>query len=67
MNQLYQATSLQMEWCLGCHRNPEPHVRPREQVFNMAWEPPPNQAALGRRLLKAYDVHPRTDCSTCHR
>jgi Cytochrome c7 and related cytochrome c/Class III cytochrome C family len=67
MNQLYQATSLQMEWCLGCHRNPEPHVRPREQVFDMAWEPPPNQAALGRQLLKAYDVHPRTDCSTCHR
>jgi hypothetical protein len=67
MNQLYQATSLQMEWCLGCHRDPEPHVRPREQVFNMAWEPPPNQAALGRQLLKAYDVHTRTDCSTCHR
>jgi Cytochrome c7 and related cytochrome c/Class III cytochrome C family len=67
MNQLYQATSLQMEWCLGCHRDPEPYVRPREQVFNMAWEALPNEAALGRQLLKAYDVHPRTDCSTCHR
>jgi Cytochrome c7 and related cytochrome c/Class III cytochrome C family len=67
MNQLYQAVSLQMEWCLACHRNPEPNVRPREQVFNMAWEPPADQAGLGRQLVKAYDVHPRTDCSTCHR
>jgi len=67
MNQLYQATSLQMEWCLDCHRHPEQHVRPREQVFNLAWEPSKPQEELGRELLKAYDVHPRTDCSTCHR
>src|SRR5262245_33322808 len=67
MNQLYQATSLQMEWCLDCHRHPEQHVRPRDQVFNLAWEPSKPQEELGRELLKAYDVHPRTDCSTCHR
>jgi hypothetical protein len=67
MNQLYQAAPLVMEWCLGCHRDPEAHVRPREQVFNMAWEPPADQGTLSRELLKAYDVHPRTDCSTCHR
>lgn len=67
MNQLYQAASLQMEWCLGCHRHPEAHVRPREEVFNMAWEPPADREALSRQLLKAYTVHPRTDCSTCHR
>jgi hypothetical protein len=67
MNQLYQAAPLVMEWCLGCHRDPEAHVRPREQVFDMAWEPPADQGTLSRELLKAYDVHPRTDCSTCHR
>jgi Cytochrome c7 and related cytochrome c/Class III cytochrome C family len=67
MNQLYQAASLTMEWCLACHRNPAPNVRPREEVFNMAWEPPADQAALSRQLVKAYNVHPRTDCSTCHR
>ena len=33
----------------------------------MAWEPSKPQEELGRELLKAYDVHPRTDCSTCHR
>ncbi len=67
MNQLYQATSLQMEWCLDCHRHPERYVRPRDAVFDMAWEPPGDQAALGLELVKAYDIHPRTDCSTCHR
>ena len=36
MNRIYQATSLQMEWCLDCHRHPERYVRPREEVFNMA-------------------------------
>lgn len=67
MNQLYQATSLQMEWCLDCHRHPERNVRPRDEVFNMRWEPPADQEALGATLMKAYDIHPRTDCSTCHR
>lgn len=32
-----QVASLQMEWCLKCHRNPEEHLRPRDQVFNMKW------------------------------
>jgi hypothetical protein len=36
----YQANTLLMEWCLGCHRAPENFLRPREQVFNMAYEPP---------------------------
>src|SRR5437867_1322998 len=33
----YQASTLQMEWCLGCHRNPERFVRPAAKVFNMEW------------------------------
>src|SRR4029077_5862768 len=35
----YQASTLQMEWCLGCHRAPEKFVRPRERVFDMNWRP----------------------------
>ena len=67
MNQIWQATSLQMEWCLECHRHPERFVRPRDQVFNMEWRPPADQLTRGRDLLAAYDVRTRTDCSTCHR
>src|SRR5437016_14130724 len=35
MNLTWQDASLQMEWCLNCHRQPEQYVRPREEVFNM--------------------------------
>ena len=66
MNQIWQASSLQMGWCLDCHRHPEAHVRPRDKVFDLAWQPD-DQAALGARLVREYDVHARTDCTTCHR
>jgi hypothetical protein len=36
---MFQEASLQMEWCLECHRDPGKHVRPREEVFNLNWEP----------------------------
>ncbi len=64
---VYQKQSLQMEWCLECHRAPEQFVRPKAEVFNAAYEPPANQLELGTRLVKEYDIHPRTSCSTCHR
>jgi cytochrome c7-like protein len=67
MNQVWQQSSLQMEWCLDCHRDPARHVRPRDRVFDLAWERPADQPNLGVELLRLYDVHTRTDCSTCHR
>jgi len=66
----YQAASLLMEWCLDCHRAPEKYLRPRDQVFNMAYEPPANQLELGRRLKQDYGistVEHMTSCSVCHR
>jgi hypothetical protein len=63
-----RAHTLQMGWCLECHRNPERYVRPREAVFTMGWEPPGgDQLALGRRLVAAYGIQRKTDCYTCHR
>jgi hypothetical protein len=67
MNALWQQTSLQMEWCLGCHREPERYVRPREEVFTMGYTPPIDQATLGRQLVGAYEVAPPVDCYACHR
>lgn len=64
---IYQAQSLQMEWCLDCHRNPEQYIRPREAVFEMGYKPAVSQAVLGAELVKAYDVQRLTACSTCHR
>src|SRR5947208_10855977 len=62
-----QTVSLYMEWCLECHRQPELYVRPRSEVFNMAWQAPPNQREVGLELVRAYKIERRTDCSTCHR
>jgi hypothetical protein len=67
---MYQASSLQMEWCLSCHRAPEQFLRPRDQVFNMAYVAPPDQIKLGLKLFKDYNVagtEHLTSCSTCHR
>jgi hypothetical protein len=64
---VYQEADLTMAWCLDCHRNPAQYVRPRDQVYNMAWQPDPE---LGVRLVKEYrisSVEQLTSCSTCHR
>jgi hypothetical protein len=67
---MYQARSLQMEFCLDCHRAPEKYLRPRDQVFSMSYEAPADQLALGLRLKNEYhvaDVRHLTSCSVCHR
>ena len=64
---MWQEQSLQMAWCVDCHRHPERHVRPRDQVFSVAYTAPPNQLDLGRRLVAEYQIQKLTSCSTCHR
>jgi hypothetical protein len=64
---MWQEKSLQMEWCLDCHRNPERYVRPREAVFSVNYQAPPDQAEVGRRLVAEYHIQRLTSCSTCHR
>jgi hypothetical protein len=66
MPRIERVASLEMQWCLGCHRDPAPHLRPPDQVFNMA-APPADarvQASLAAKLLPRERL---TDCSTCHR
>jgi len=64
---MYKENTLYMNWCINCHRNPEKYVRPRDQVFNMAYEPPANQEELGRKLVAENHIQSLTDCYTCHR
>jgi len=63
---MWQSSTLQMEWCLNCHRNPEKYVRPKAEVFNVAYQPPSNQLELGKRLVAEYQIQKLTSCSTCH-
>jgi hypothetical protein len=70
MEQVYQAKPLSMGWCLDCHRDPGPHLRPKEQVTNMNWLPPEDPQKLAAALLEGYRIHDTqymTSCSTCHR
>jgi hypothetical protein len=80
---MFNYASLQMEWCLDCHRAPEKYLRPRDQVFNMRYEEPSSakpvmmdgktytdQLDLGADLVQKYKLRTVTDitsCSTCHR
>ena len=64
---MLQQNSLQMEWCLNCHRNPENYVRPREEIFTMGYQPAEPQSVVGARLVKEYVIKGNTSCSTCHR
>lgn len=64
---IQQVSSLQMEWCLDCHRAPEKYVRPREAVFTMGYEPAGDQLEIGRQLVQEYNIQSLESCSTCHR
>jgi hypothetical protein len=64
---MWKEETLQMEWCLECHREPEKFVRPREEVFNYEWVPPTDQLTLGRELVEKYDIQRLDNCSVCHR
>ncbi|MBI5549198.1 MAG: cytochrome c3 family protein [Deltaproteobacteria bacterium] len=62
-----QVATLAMEWCLACHRDPVPQLRPPETIASMSWSPPPNVDVLRRELAERYGVRNLTDCYTCHR
>jgi hypothetical protein len=74
---MYQENTLQMSWCLNCHRHPQDYIRPREEVFNLTYDPAHDparpgetQESLGRKLVREYHVLPKQqmqDCFTCHR
>lgn len=64
-NLTLKGASLQMIWCLDCHGDPEPKLRPRDEVYDMAYDG--GTEALRRLLLQQHQVQSLTNCSTCHR
>jgi hypothetical protein len=68
----WKAHSLYMRWCIDCHANPQQHLRPPDQIFNMSWRAPTNQAQTGKQLFNTYHISQQRlnqlrDCSMCHR
>ena len=66
---MWKVNSLNMEWCIECHKNPEKFVRPKEQVFSMTYRKPKNQEELGAQLVADYNIQTEQllNCSVCHR
>jgi Cytochrome c7 and related cytochrome c len=64
-----QVQPLTMSWCLQCHRDPVPYLRPRSEIFSTSWRPPKDQLQQGRKLLASFHINNKhlTDCSVCHR
>ena len=65
---MFQAKSLQMEWCLDCHRDPSRYVRPLDQITTMGYVRP--ASVNGADLVRDYriaGVAELTSCSVCHR
>ena len=57
---MYEQNTLQMEWCLDCHRNPAKNLRPTSEIYNMAWESRPKIGRCGaRREMKDRGAHGR--------
>ncbi|WP_419730992.1 cytochrome c3 family protein [Lichenicola sp.] len=70
MQLTYRANAFTMQFCLNCHRNPAQFIRTPDQVWNMEWSSPLDQAKLGRLLVLKNHIRPAaqlTDCSICHR
>ena len=62
-----QDQPLSMGWCLDCHRNPKPNLRPLDQVTNMSWDTSVEDYDPDRDPERTRKVNPPTHCSGCHR
>jgi hypothetical protein len=68
---MYMENSLEMRWCLECHRDPAAYVRPRQFITKMGYDPEvdagADQRTIGERLMKEYHIQKLDTCYTCHR
>jgi hypothetical protein len=70
MPAVFQENTLQMEWCIACHRAPEQFIRPKSEIFNMQWQDGDIDTADREKLKVDYRIRSKemmTSCSTCHR
>ncbi len=71
MIEVHQEKPLNMAWCLSCHRDPAPNIRPAELVTKLDWEPDPAQGKtarqIGEEIIAQKHINPPVNCSGCHR
>ena len=66
MEVVHQAEPLSMGWCLECHRNPTPNLRPKSEVTNMSYDPKAAGYDPATDPHRNLGVNPPQHCSGCH-
>ena len=64
MEVVWQEEPLSMGWCLECHREPENHLRPVEEVTNMNYQ---HKMDIALKIKEQKKINPPEHCSGCHR
>lgn len=69
MSVVYQVAPMTMDWCLNCHKNPTPYLRPPDAVYVMGWQGDANHPAPAELMTYLYSLETQrlTDCDVCHR
>jgi hypothetical protein len=67
MGQVYPTAPLTMLWCLDCHGDPDPHLRPLSEITNMEWDPKSPRREVGAAIHQQLHVNPPVSCTGCHR
>lgn len=67
MTVVQMAQPLSMSWCLDCHRDPEPNLRPVDQITNMGWDPKVDRYDPKADPARKRALTPPEHCSGCHR
>ena len=67
MVEVKQVEPLTMTWCLECHRNAAPKLRPADLVTKLDWKPERDPAEIGREIIAVKKINPPVNCSGCHR
>jgi hypothetical protein len=70
MPSVYQENTLQMEWCIQCHKDPTPNLRPKAEIFNTQYDPATQTEEERKKLHSDYKIRSQdlmTSCSMCHR
>jgi hypothetical protein len=62
-----QVKPLNMDFCLECHRNPAPNLRPANLVTKLDWVPDRDPAEIGREIIAQKHINPPVNCNGCHR
>ena len=74
MQEVYRAKPLSMSYCLDCHRQPAPRLRPLDKITDLDWKPTDDarelaakQLETGTKIIHDWNVQSLQNCSTCHR